>query len=38
MEPEGSRTSEPFMEPEGSLPRSQEPSTGLYPEPDQSNP
>jgi hypothetical protein len=25
------------MEPEGSLPRSQEPSTGLYPEPDQSN-
>jgi hypothetical protein len=26
------------MEPEGSLPRSQEPSTGLYSEPDQSNP
>jgi hypothetical protein len=26
------------MEPEGSLPRSQEPSTGPYSEPDQSNP
>jgi hypothetical protein len=26
------------MEPEGSLPSSQEPSTGSYPEPDQSNP
>jgi hypothetical protein len=26
------------MEPEGSLPRPQEPSTGPYPEPDQSSP
>jgi hypothetical protein len=26
------------MEPEGSLPCSQEPSIGSYPEPDQSNP
>jgi hypothetical protein len=26
------------MEPEGSWPRSQDPSTGPYPEPDQSNP
>jgi hypothetical protein len=29
-----SRTSQCFMETEGSLPRSQEPSTGPYPEPD----
>jgi hypothetical protein len=30
--------SQHFMEPEGSLSRSQEPSTGPYPEPDRSNP
>jgi hypothetical protein len=33
-----SRTSQHFMEPEVSLSRSQEPSTGPYPEPDGSNP
>jgi hypothetical protein len=33
-----SRTSQHFMEPEGSLPPSQEPSTGPYPEPDRANP
>jgi hypothetical protein len=33
-----SRTSQHFMEPGGSLPYSQKPSTGPYPQPDQSNP
>jgi hypothetical protein len=33
-----SRTSQRFMEPLGSLPRSQEASTGPYSEPDRSNP
>jgi hypothetical protein len=33
-----SRTSQHFMEPEGSLSCSQEPSSGPYTEPDQSNP
>jgi hypothetical protein len=32
-----SRISKHFMEPEGSLPSSHEPSAGLYPEPDTSN-
>jgi hypothetical protein len=33
-----SRTSQRFMEPEGSLQRSKEPSTSPFPEPDRSNP
>jgi hypothetical protein len=33
-----SGTFQGFMVPESSLPRSQEPSTGPYPEPDRSNP
>jgi hypothetical protein len=33
-----SRTSQHFMEPEGSLPCSQEPSTGPYLKPDRSSP
>jgi hypothetical protein len=33
-----SKSSQRFMEPEGSLPPSQVPSTGPYPEPDRSNP
>jgi hypothetical protein len=33
-----SRTSQHFMEPEGSFPSSQEPSTGPHSEPDRSNP
>jgi hypothetical protein len=33
-----SRTSQHLLEPDGSLPCSQEPSTGLYPEPDKYSP
>jgi hypothetical protein len=33
-----SKISQRFIEPKGSLSDSQETSTGLYPEPDQSNP
>jgi hypothetical protein len=33
-----SRISQDFIEPEGLLPCSKEPITGLYPEPDESNP
>ena len=35
---EGNKTSAPQEIPEGSLPRSQEPATYPYPEPDQSSP